>query len=293
MEPHLTSLRALKVKWIVLSGGEPLMHSDLSTLCDFIRSEGIKLTLLTAGLLLEKDAARVADLVDDLIVSIDGPPDIHDQIRGVRLAYQRLERGIALVRHRRPDISIRGRCTVQKRNCRELRNTVSTSHILALNSVSFLAADVTSAAFNRSEGWSEERRAGAALTAEEANALEGEIESLIHQCRPEIESGFIAERPEKLRRIVQHFRSELGQTEATSPRCNAPWVSAVIESDGTVKPCFFHNSVGNIHNDSLMNILNGDKALKFRERLDVPTNFTCRNCVCSLFVPGAQNARPS
>src|SRR6186713_303829 len=30
LDPHLAGLRALKVKWVVFSGGEPLMHSDLS-----------------------------------------------------------------------------------------------------------------------------------------------------------------------------------------------------------------------------------------------------------------------
>jgi Fe-coproporphyrin III synthase len=290
MEPHLDSLRALKVKWIVLSGGEPLLHSDLPALCDFIRPEGIKLTLLTAGLSIERHAARVADLVDDLIVSIDGPPDVHDQIRGVRQAYQQLQRGVAAVRQQRPDIPIRGRCTVQKQNCRELRNTVRTSHALGLNSVSFLAADVSSTAFNRPDGWSDERRAETALTAEDADALDHEVEFLIDQCGPDMESGFIVERPEKLRRIVHHFRCQLGQTQATSPRCNAPWVSAVIEADGDVRPCFFHNSVGNIHDHSLIDILNGHEALKFREQLDVSANTICRNCVCSLFVPQSQSA---
>lgn len=284
LAPHLESLRTLRVKWIVLSGGEPLMHSDLPTLCRLLRMEGIRLTLLTSGVSVEKHAASVAEFFDDLIVSIDGPPDIHDCIRGVTGAYRQLQRGIAAVRRLRPDIPIHGRSTVQKQNRQALRDTVQASHDLQLSSISFLAADLTSTAFNRSEGWSPERQEETALAPREVDQLHEEIEALIAEGRQDIESGFIVERPGKLRDIVGHFRCHLGQGPSRSPRCNAPWVSAVIESDGNVKPCFFHHAVGNIHDDRLIEILNGGKALKFREQLDVTTNPICRNCVCSLFL---------
>lgn len=285
LAPHLESLRTLKVKWIALSGGEPLMHSDLPTLCRLLRMEGgIRLTLLTSGLSVETHAATVAELFDDVIVSIDGPPDIHDCIRGVTGTYRQLQRGIAAVRRLRPDIPIHGRSTVQKQNRQALRDTVQASHALQLNSISFLSADLKSTAFNRSEGWPAERQEETALAPIEVDQLDQEIEALIAEARQDIESGFIVERPGKLRDIVRHFRCHLGQVPSRSPRCNAPWVSAVIESDGTVKPCFFHSAVGNIHDDSLIKILNGGKALEFREKLDVTTNPVCRNCVCSLFL---------
>src|SRR5438093_9529371 len=98
LEPHLASLRDLKVKWIVFSGGEPLMHSDLSSLSRLCRAEGVRITLLTAGLPLEKCAATVAAAMDDVIVSVDGPPGIHDKIRSVTGAYRRLRNGIEALR---------------------------------------------------------------------------------------------------------------------------------------------------------------------------------------------------
>ena len=117
-----------------------------------------------------------------------------------------------------------------------------------------------------------------------------EIEALICEYRQDIDSGFLVEGPEKLRRIARHFQARANQVLPTSPRCNAPWVSAVIEADGTVRPCFFHNPVGNIHDRSLLDILNGEDARSFRETLDIATNPTCRNCVCSLFLPMAEGA---
>ena len=57
LKPHLESLRALKVKWVVFSGGEALMHSDLPALCRLLRREALRLTLLTSGLSVARHAA--------------------------------------------------------------------------------------------------------------------------------------------------------------------------------------------------------------------------------------------
>ena len=53
---------ALGVRQVVLTGGEPLMHRDLVSLCSFFRDLNIRLTLLTTGLLLLKRAETVAIL---------------------------------------------------------------------------------------------------------------------------------------------------------------------------------------------------------------------------------------
>ena len=92
LERHRASLESLGVRQVVLTGGEPLMHNDLAALCDFFRERQIHLTLLTTGLLLHKRAEDVAMLFDDVIVSLDGPPEIHDAIRRVNGAYNLIPR---------------------------------------------------------------------------------------------------------------------------------------------------------------------------------------------------------
>jgi len=279
---HIESLRKLRVRWVVFSGGEPQMHTDLAALSRLLRAEGVRLTLLTAGLLLEAQAATIAKTMDDVIVSLDGPPDIHNQIRRVRDAFETLGRGVLALREIRPQIEIRGRATVQKANCAHLRAVVAAARQLGLISISFLAADVTSEAFNRPGGWPANRQGTVALGVEEIAALEQEVELLIEQHGNQIESGFILESAEKLRRIVRHFRAQLGEVAPVAPTCNAPWVSAVVEADGTVRPCFFHRPIGNIHEKALIEIVNGNPAVEFRRQLDIPANPVCRRCVCSL-----------
>jgi len=263
------------------------MHTNLGTLSHLLRAEGIRVTLLTAGLLLEAQARSIAETIDDVIVSIDGPPEIHDQIRRVHEAFNRLERGVQALRKVRPDMVIRGRSTVQKANCTYLRRTIAAARQLGLNSISFLAADVASEAFNRSGGWPEKRQSAVALGPDEISLLEQEVEFIIQQHSDDLASGFVVESAEKLRRIVRHFRAQLGELAPVAPICNAPWVSAVIEADGAVRPCFFHRSLGNIHERTLIEILNGDAAVDFRQQLDILNNPVCQKCVCSLHLSEA------
>ena len=121
------------------------------------------------------------------------------------------------------------------------------------------------------------------LTADEVAELSMLLDRMSVDYAEDFRSGFIQESPEKMRRIVRHFRSALGEVEAVAPRCNAPWVSAVVESDGTVRPCFFHPPIGNFYERPLDQIVNGEAALRFRASLDMERNQICRRCVCSLY----------
>ena len=165
------------------------------------------------------------------------PGAIHDAIRRVKGSYDFIESGITAVRKLRPHMWIIGRTTVQKMNHSHLFETVRSARAMGLNGISFLAVDTTSEAFNRPLLWPGERQMQVALALEEVDVLEREIEDMIAWCDEATNRGYVAEDPEKLRRIVSHFRAYLGQTHFRAPRCNAPWVSAVIEADGAVRPC--------------------------------------------------------
>ena len=280
---HRASMQRLGVQRVVLTGGEPLMHSDLHGFCSFFRDLNIHLTLLTTGLLLLKRAESVASLFDDVILSLDGPQHIHDRIRRVDGAFALIQKGILAVRACNPRLKITCRTTVQKANHLHLRQTIAAAHVLTLDSISFLAADVSSAAFNREQRWPPDRQNEIALTASELRALQQEIELLITESHGDIQSEFIVESPAKLRRITERFHEHLDHDiQPKAPQCNAPWVSAVVEVDGTVRPCFFHPPIGGLKAATLQDVLHGTAAQNFRNSLDVANNPVCRRCVCSL-----------
>ncbi len=277
---QMESIRKLRVEWVVLSGGEAMMHSNLWRLCEILREERVRITLLSSGLLLARNADAIIQHVDDVIVSLDGPAQVHDSIRGVQGAFELAAAGVRRIHALRPAFRISARCTVQRSNLRHLTATLDAALDLELNSISFLAADLESTAFQRPTGWPLEKQAEVGLDAAAVAALETEIEALIERG----ECGrMVLESPAKLRRIVRHFRVHLGEAAAISPACNAPWTSAVVEADGSVRPCFFHRPIGNLKSGlPLAEILNGPAAVAFRESLSVADNPICQKCVCSL-----------
>src|SRR5215469_8699603 len=285
LERQLDSFEKLGVEWIALTGGEPQRHSHFAEFTTALHARGIRVTMLTAGVLLEADAKMVAGSVDDVIVSLDGPPEVHDRIRRIPSAFTKLESGIRALRAIRPNMGIGARCTVQRANHDALCRTVECGRAMGLNSISFLAADVTSYAFNRPVAWAAPRQNAVALAEQQIGRLQEEIESLIAMYG---EDGFVAENPDKLRRIVLHFRAHLGQVPAVAPRCNAPWFSAVIEANGDVRPCFFHDCIGSIRQKTLAETINSPEARRFRTELNIATNPTCLRCVCSLDLPEAE-----
>lgn len=292
LQGHLLSMKQLEVQWVVLSGGEPLLHSNLFSLTTRLKQAGMRVTLLSSGQRLVDLAAEVASGTDDAILSLDGPEPIHDAIRGVSGAFERLREGVREVRRHKPAYPFSCRTTVQRQNFRFLRQTLLAARSAGFDSISYLAADVTSTAFNHPQGWPISGRQKVAVPEEELGQLEEEVECLIQEHADEIRSGYVRESPEKLRRIVRHFRAQSGQVEPLAPRCNAPWISAVVEANGTVRPCFFHRALGNAESQSLFDIINSSDALRFRESLDVETNPTCQRCVCSLYLENGRLATP-
>jgi Fe-coproporphyrin III synthase len=277
IEKHVASLQALGVEWVVLSGGEPLMHSGVFEICKMLQSGGFRVTLLTSGLLIERFAGQIASHVDDVIVSLDGPEKIHDRIRGVPGAFDLISRGISVLRHQRPGVRIAARCTVQKANHDKLQATASAAGGLGLNSISFLAVDLASTAFNRLQVWNDTRQAAVSLTPDELEVLRREIDALVATADP-----IVSDSAAHLRRILHRFRAYAGLEMHVAPMCNAPWVSAVVEIDGAVRPCFFHPAVARSEGD-LADAINSHSAVSFRRSLNVEENSICRQCVCSLY----------
>jgi MoaA/NifB/PqqE/SkfB family radical SAM enzyme len=201
--------RRLGVRQVALSGGEALLHSDLWSLCETLRQAGVEITLLTTGLLLRRDARQVARYCAEVIVSLDGPREVHDHIRNLPRAFDKLQEGIAALRAATvgaieggaaPRLPIGGRCTVQRLNFRHLRATCAAAREIGLDWLSFLAADVSSDAFNRSQPWEPGRVAEVALADDDLPALAAELAALESERAADFSGGFLREGPAKLKR---------------------------------------------------------------------------------------------
>jgi len=283
----LKSLQLLDTRQVVMSGGEALLNPAFFTFCEILKKKNIQVVLLTTGLTIKQHAGRLVELVDEMIISLDGDETLHDRIRNIPGAYKKLRDGINHIRSIRPGYRISGRTVIHKLNYRAWPQIIESAKALHLNSISFLPADVSSQAFNRPTPWDTDRQQDIQVSLDELPDLEKTIEKITLDFKDEFSSGFIAESPDKLRKIYSYYSALNGLNDFPYKKCNAPWVSTVIEADGSVRPCFFHPPMGNIRRDSLPSILNSPEAKNFRRTLDMNSNPTCVKCVCYL------NLKPS
>jgi Fe-coproporphyrin III synthase len=289
IQKHIDAFKKLGVKHVTFSGGEALMHENLWALCEALKIIDVKISLLSTGVTLRKHAPEVVRYCEDVIVSLDGSPAVHNQIRNIPNAFEKLAEGVKALKDLNPSFKVTGRCVIQRSNFRDFEEILTTALQLGLDQISFLPADVSSTAFNRPERWESEKVHQVALEPDEVDELEALIKTSFINFRKLYRSRFIAESPEKMLRIPQYYRAILGKSEFPKQRCNAPWVSAVVESNGDVMPCFFHKPYGNIYQNAFLNVINSPAAIQFRKNLNVQKNDTCKKCVCSLYISPTQH----
>jgi len=287
----LPSLARLSTQMVLLSGGEPLLNPEWEAIAQTLRGNGLKVWLLTSGLALAKHARRAASLFDAITVSLDGTDaETYAAIRGLN-AFQKVCEGIqAAAAHGAPPAI---RVTLQRGNFRQLPAFVDLAKDLGAQHVSFLAVDVANPhAFGRTDDFVSDL----ALRPEDLPELEQILDSMEQDHREHFRSGFIAESPQKLRRILQYFTAIRGFGPYPPVRCNAPEFSAVIGATGRVQPCFFISGpsdaripkAGERLGGDLAGVLNSSGMSALRTAIRDGRRAECKTCVCSMWRdPGA------
>ncbi len=247
---------------VVVTGGEPLLRPDLDALLTRLRGVGPALTLLTNGLALGRHAALVARTCDRVVVSLDG----HDRAtyraaRGVD-GLDAVRAGIAALRARAPRLPISARVTVTAANAASLDAIAALAKALALDGVSFLAADVASAqAFARAAPSDLAPPDGTVVAASLARAVAAH-------------GAFVRDSEDALRRVV----AASGRAETLrAPACDAPWTSVFVQADLSTRPCFFQPAYADAGQGLDAALRAGRRALR---RLDVARDPICARCVC-------------
>lgn len=278
IEGLAASLPELHTRVVVFSGGEPLLRPDVFEIAARFAERGLTLHLLTSGVSLERCADAVARCFGRVIISLDAPTEAtYTAVRGVN-ALAVVERGVARLRQVAPSLPVTARATVSRLNFRWVPALIDRAHAMALDGISFVAADVSSLAFGRA--WPIDPTP-LALDAAEITEFEAIIDRTIAERRADLASGYVAETADRLRRLPHYFAALRGAAPPAAVACDAPWMSVVVEADGTVRPCLFHERIGNVRQHPLPTIVR-ERLSAFRATLDVAANPVCRRCVCAI-----------
>lgn len=247
---------ALGFREIMVTGGEPLLHPDISVLLPVLGAL-MPVSLISNGLALGRHASLVRDHVRALYVSLDGADDeTYARIRGVR-GLSAVLRGVAEVSAK---VETHARVTVWEDNVSQLLAIADLAQRSGFHAVSYLAPDTTSQGFGDREG--------ARLRPprpDQREVLRQQVEAL--RAHPLLRQSMYS-----LDRLVTLI---YGQPEA--PRCLAPWTAGLVLPDGRWSHCFFLETDVNTR-DGLAEAIRQSR--EARRELKVDSNPTCQRCVC-------------
>ncbi len=96
------------IRFVIFSGGEPLIRKDIFKISQAMKDAGIITYLSTNGLYIdEKNVDNIISTFNYIGISIDGIEEVHDEFRGLKGAYKKSLAAIALIQRHGGNAGIR------------------------------------------------------------------------------------------------------------------------------------------------------------------------------------------
>lgn len=270
-------------------GGEPLLYPALWEVMARIREGGCALAFPTNGTLLEKYAERLVDRGPTrLWISLDGPPAVNDRQRG-RGVFERAVRGLARIHAAKrarnspyPELGIA--CVVTPDTAPHLEALFLDG--IDLGQLGAISIELQSyATREQAEAYAQVLRQefGVERTpCAEAYVRDPEhfgaidcadlARQMVRVAEAAVKRGIRFHSqprtftPENLRR---YFSADWQGLPDRRDRCGVPWLTAEISARGEVSTChsFYDLSLGNIYQQSLLDIWRGERLTRLRRHL--------------------------
>jgi radical SAM protein with 4Fe4S-binding SPASM domain len=264
---------------VTLFGGEPLLYSNWEKVVSRIKKEGMRCNIITNGILLEKYADSIIDLgVDEIIFSLDGPREVHDEVRSAKGTFDKAYRGLKLIRDikeksgtNKPVVNISS--TIFEVNYRRLDELISIAEELKASTITFHHL-----IFLSKEMYDQHNKIFNDYYGMTCNDWRG----FVRDSLPDIDVDFLIRKIEDISKrnskvkiaFYPNFTNEEIRRYYTEfdfvssgygKRCLSPWMVSYIFPDGTVRPCQSLNfSPGNVRKESFRKIWNNEKYMRFR-----------------------------
>lgn len=270
------------------SSTEPLMYKPLAEAVAYCTANGLRTGVTTGGYTLPKQAERLAEAgLTRLAVSLDGPPDIHNHIRGRPDSFEHSYQGILAYAEackrlgRKSEIYVN--CTITNMNHHKLEEFYESIKDLPIDNITFTYM------------WFID-----ADTAVEQNKLYGDKYPVTESCYSEwidpnaVDIDVLYDQMGRLKdkknvhfspfmtknelEIYFHQRNKFVNKEA---RCLASWFFMQVLADGSVTVFTRCHTVpvGNINTQSIAEVWNGPKMKNWRSFIkSVGTMPMCKRC---------------
>lgn len=292
LEKVIRELSSMGVKFIHFGGGEPFLRSEFLEIVKLCKSKRLYCSTFSNGFLIDDDLAQniVRSKMDSMGVSIDGASsELHDNIRGVKGAFEHAIKGIRLIKRQQkdtrsesPEIFIH--CTVSSENLLSLPGMIDLAKSLDVGRIKFQYLSVVGKD-----------------TVELTNRMMGEKVIDLHTFA-DISPTFLLkkEQIEKLDFVIESIKERAGSNvkceldpvflngkkdlleKGVFPvlKCQIPWRSAIITPVGDVVPCSMltEYNMGSLRHITFEEIWNGERARNIRRHLSKRLPPICQKC---------------
>ncbi|WP_341225355.1 radical SAM protein [uncultured Arcticibacterium sp.] len=270
---------------------EPLIYPHLEESLAYAKEKGIETSLTTNAFNLKAKAKMLASNgLKELCVSLDGPPEIHNEIRQNKRSFQRAMEGIELLLAQENCPSISVYCVITEWNIGYLKEMLEIFKDIPLKNFGFMHSNFTTEPMVAAH----QAMLGEQYPATQSNISETNIESfntklLLEEIRSikvkkyPFSIGFSPEM-ETLDELNTFY---LNPSKPMGKLCLDSFKLMMIKSDGSVIPnhgrCY-NLDVGNVYKNSLNEIWNSPAFGNFRTDLVKAGGLfpACNRC-CSAF----------
>jgi radical SAM protein with 4Fe4S-binding SPASM domain len=280
---------------VFLWGGEPFLHRDILPFAAHVKSRGLYLSINTNGTYLPRDSRRLTEMgVDAIMVSIDGPPEVHDRIRGMSGSFQKIADGIRAIREARNGNGTRPEIIVNTTISPGNQDVLLATHDL----VDAMGADrmilsqlwfTTEAIGRANEAYFREKFSAHApswrgflmdVSGLDARLIGGQMREMSRRTRS-MQLQFLPDlNPTQIDAYYARPEETFGKT-----RCLVPWLEAEILPGGEVTPCSDRPDLimGNVKEQRFREIWNNEQYQGFRRAMREDGLFPyCSRC-CGLW----------
>ena len=280
---------------VQLTGGETFMYPEIGGLLDILRELDYFVTINTNGSLLEKYAQKVvASRVGKLTVSLDGPPDIHDSIRHFPGAHERALAGLeALAEEKKRQSSrypfIDVKSVISPDNVGNLEPVVKLAQEGRIQMVDFVHMwflHQSQVERHQELGFEVDHYPPHTFSLFEPQLLRQAMAHVRDLQRRYKKAPFIVFPDIPDDKMEYYYADPLRPLYRT--RCIYPYETARVQPSGEVLACpediAARAPLGNVREESLVDIVRGEKSARFLSRLDQAGGGwpICNRC-CGLF----------
>lgn len=270
---------------------EPLIYPHLIESLEYANSKKLYTSVTTNALNLKKHAEALCKAgLNELMISLDGPEEIHNFIRGHKSSFQRALEGMEMIFANSNPPSVSVFCVITEWNTKHLKEFVDFFKPYPIRELGFMHTNFTPdhVVTKHNEVWGEAYPATVSNVAE-TQVSKTNLDELWQEILDIKQSDYpfrVIFSPEiKDRSDLDTFY--LRPEYIIGNRCNDAFRNIMIKSDGSVIPAHgrcFNITVGNINETKLPEIWNSDKLGKFRKDLMKAGGLfpACSRC-CSAF----------